>query len=98
MSGTRKLPSLLPPGRSSERVTLASLAWGWPIQLRGGVSHPTGRKPKGEPRAPPLFLVFLPFLASAGVSFPGGIMILIAAFVTPPFLGLLDPASFDFSQ
>lgn len=47
--------SLLPLRQSPERWPWL-LAWGWPTQLRGGVSHPIGRKSEWEPRAPPLFL------------------------------------------
>lgn len=82
--GTQKLYSLLAPTWSSERVTLAPVAWGWLTQLRGGVSHPTGRKAKFEPSVLPLLLAFLPFLTSAGLSCLGGIMVLISAVVTSP--------------
>lgn len=56
MSGDTETVLLLPLRRPPERVTLASLAWGWPTQLRGGVSHSIGRKSEWEPRAPSLFL------------------------------------------
>lgn len=35
--------------------------------MRGGVSHPTGRKPRLEPSALPFFLAFLPLVRSDGL-------------------------------
>lgn len=41
--------------------------WDWVTHLRGGVSHPVGRKSRLEPSARPLFLTFLPFMRSGGL-------------------------------